>query len=385
MRDSWEQHTGLSLWSVSTQAEHYGMRTYFFSADTQEDMAGWVRALSQCANVETESPVIALNKRCSSFEDFTQLKCSSDSLELPAPTSPTDGSAQPRPADNAARIEPTPRAREKGGAGPREEWLQNSNPISMNKPSERREKQSQSQATPPPAGVETPPTTPRIPCEPNGRRVYKDRREDPAPAAGQWDRVSTAETPPLSVRTLGSRPVTPRGHLATRPHTPVGRVDIRPHGDPSLSPGPPVTSGLGSSPPSPLPGSSSGQEVGHASSSTSNQERRQAPHRAWFSGAGSNPLPPLPPARGSLSHRSRLSLALAPPTAPTTLLSPWQTSTPDLYQEKAAQPIRVLESDVDSLLTQICGRDKILQNLCFEMTQLRADKVRDTLRHSETP
>ena len=31
------------------------MRSYFFSADTQEDMLGWVRALSQSASMEGDS------------------------------------------------------------------------------------------------------------------------------------------------------------------------------------------------------------------------------------------------------------------------------------------------------------------------------------------
>uniref|UniRef100_A0A672JU43 PH domain-containing protein n=1 Tax=Salarias fasciatus TaxID=181472 RepID=A0A672JU43_SALFA len=34
---------------------HQGMRSYFFSADTQEDMLGWVRALSQSAAMEIDS------------------------------------------------------------------------------------------------------------------------------------------------------------------------------------------------------------------------------------------------------------------------------------------------------------------------------------------
>nr|CBN81337.1 Pleckstrin homology domain-containing family A member 7 [Dicentrarchus labrax] len=33
---------------------HQGMRSYFFSADTQEDMLGWVRALSQSASMEAD-------------------------------------------------------------------------------------------------------------------------------------------------------------------------------------------------------------------------------------------------------------------------------------------------------------------------------------------
>lgn len=39
------------------------MRSYFFSADTQEDMLGWVRALSQSATMESDS---ALN-RCTTI------------------------------------------------------------------------------------------------------------------------------------------------------------------------------------------------------------------------------------------------------------------------------------------------------------------------------
>lgn len=40
------------------------MRSYFFSADTQEDMLGWVRALSQSASMETDG---SLNRYTGSF------------------------------------------------------------------------------------------------------------------------------------------------------------------------------------------------------------------------------------------------------------------------------------------------------------------------------
>ncbi|CAM4622773.1 unnamed protein product [Lepidochelys kempii] len=36
------------------KAEHRGMRTYLFSADTQEDMNGWIRAMSQSAAAESD-------------------------------------------------------------------------------------------------------------------------------------------------------------------------------------------------------------------------------------------------------------------------------------------------------------------------------------------
>uniref|UniRef100_A0AAX7V300 Pleckstrin homology domain containing, family A member 7b n=1 Tax=Astatotilapia calliptera TaxID=8154 RepID=A0AAX7V300_ASTCA len=50
-----EGHTGMRAYIynknsvIGSQAEHCGMRTYFFSADTQEDMNGWIRAMNQAA------------------------------------------------------------------------------------------------------------------------------------------------------------------------------------------------------------------------------------------------------------------------------------------------------------------------------------------------
>ncbi|CAI5763342.1 Hypothetical predicted protein [Podarcis lilfordi] len=40
---------------IGSQAEHSGMRTYYFSADTQEDMNGWIRAMNQAALMQTRS------------------------------------------------------------------------------------------------------------------------------------------------------------------------------------------------------------------------------------------------------------------------------------------------------------------------------------------
>ncbi|XP_036077651.1 pleckstrin homology domain-containing family A member 7 isoform X4 [Rousettus aegyptiacus] len=53
-------HAGMRalIYNSSTggsQAEHSGMRTYYFSADTQEDMNAWVRAMNQAAQVLSRS------------------------------------------------------------------------------------------------------------------------------------------------------------------------------------------------------------------------------------------------------------------------------------------------------------------------------------------
>ncbi|KAL2093043.1 hypothetical protein ACEWY4_010355 [Coilia grayii] len=39
---------------IGSQAEHGGMRTYYFSTDTQEDMNGWIRAMNQAALMQNQ-------------------------------------------------------------------------------------------------------------------------------------------------------------------------------------------------------------------------------------------------------------------------------------------------------------------------------------------
>ncbi|XP_016095258.1 uncharacterized protein [Sinocyclocheilus grahami] len=58
---------------------HQGMRPYIMSAETQEDMLGWVRALSQSASMEADD---VINRRCASFQDFTQMGYNAETMEL---------------------------------------------------------------------------------------------------------------------------------------------------------------------------------------------------------------------------------------------------------------------------------------------------------------
>ncbi|XP_028811666.1 pleckstrin homology domain-containing family A member 7-like isoform X13 [Denticeps clupeoides] len=52
-------HTGMRSYIynknsvIGSQAEHGGMRTYYFSADTQEDMNGWIKAMNQAALMQS--------------------------------------------------------------------------------------------------------------------------------------------------------------------------------------------------------------------------------------------------------------------------------------------------------------------------------------------
>lgn len=55
---------------VGSQAEQSGMRTYYFSADTQEDMNAWIRAMNQAAQVLSRSSLkrsVLMEGPCQSF------------------------------------------------------------------------------------------------------------------------------------------------------------------------------------------------------------------------------------------------------------------------------------------------------------------------------
>lgn len=43
---------------IGSQAEHTGMRTYYFSADTQEDMNTWLKAMNQAALMQNQSDTL---------------------------------------------------------------------------------------------------------------------------------------------------------------------------------------------------------------------------------------------------------------------------------------------------------------------------------------
>ncbi|XP_051543563.1 uncharacterized protein LOC127434688 [Myxocyprinus asiaticus] len=70
---------------------HQGMRPYILSADTQEDMLGWVRALSQSASMEADD---IINRRCVSFQDFTQMRDDTETMELQQTATFPERSAQ---------------------------------------------------------------------------------------------------------------------------------------------------------------------------------------------------------------------------------------------------------------------------------------------------
>ncbi|XP_037546800.1 pleckstrin homology domain-containing family A member 6 [Nematolebias whitei] len=320
---------------------HQGMRSYYFSADTQEDMLGWVRALSQSATMEPDS---TMNRRCSSYQDFTQIGGSSESVDGPKSPSEEESPSQRRKHVSRTLSEPSQLAGGRMGRSHSEQRGRRSVHHRNRSPSNR---------------SPSPPDSSR-------RRAAGPIKEDDT--LGGENATTEAEM-------MGMSSFSSRGQLGSRPHSPAGRVDIRPHDDPGVlpqtlyyapasprvefksAPTTPVTERWQSlSKPAPIYGSvhqpSSGRRPLGKSHST----------RADF-------LPPLPPSSRATHalhppqhHRSHLSVCVLPPA---------MASKPELRELPALRP---LESDADAVLTRLCGCDKLLQSLSVELTQLQMDK-----------
>ncbi|XP_028989373.1 uncharacterized protein si:ch211-234p6.5 isoform X2 [Betta splendens] len=323
---------------------HQGMRSYFFSADTQEDMLGWVRALTQSAAMEADS---SMTRRCSSYQDFTQIGGSSESVD--SPRSPSDGEGPTPKHRHVSRTlsEPSQLAGRRPGAHSEQRGRQ----------AARHRNSSPSNRTPSP-------------------RELSRRR-----AGGS---IQEGDSPPAHADMMGTGSLTSRGQLGSRPHTPVGRVDIRPHDDPLMipqtlyyapaspklefksTPNTPVTERWQNlSKPTPTYGS-----VHHLPGG------RKPLGKSYTTGAHADLLPPLPPSSRAAHaphhphhhhhhhhhHPSHLSVCVLPPA-----MAP--KSDP-----REAPAIRPLESDADAVLTRLCGCAKLLQSLSVELDQLQMDK-----------
>ncbi|XP_049329332.1 pleckstrin homology domain-containing family A member 7 isoform X2 [Astyanax mexicanus] len=73
-------HTGMRSYIykhssvIGSQAEHGGMRTYYFSADTQEDMNTWLRAMNQAALMQNHTVKSVLDESDCSDQHCTHVK-----------------------------------------------------------------------------------------------------------------------------------------------------------------------------------------------------------------------------------------------------------------------------------------------------------------------
>uniref|UniRef100_UPI0037E84C2D pleckstrin homology domain-containing family A member 4-like n=1 Tax=Semicossyphus pulcher TaxID=241346 RepID=UPI0037E84C2D len=331
---------------------HQGMRSYFFSADTQEDMLGWVRALSQSATMEQDG---SLHRRCSSYQDFTQIGGSSESVDFPKPPSDGEGPSQRHRHVSRALSEPSQLS---GGR------MGTSRSEPRGRRSVRHRNSSPSNRTP-------------SPPEFSRRRAYGPNQEE--------DSLPGQNTPPTQADVMGTGSLTSRGQLGSRPHTPVGRVDIRPHDDPVMVPQTlfyaPASPNLEFKSTPTTPVSERWQNLSKPTPTYGSVHHipsgRRPLGKSYSTGAQADLLPPLPPSSRAAHAphpphhhhhhhhhhlRSNLSVCVLPPA---------MAPKPD---PREAPPIRPLESDADAVLTRLCGCDKLLQSLSIELAQLQMDK-----------
>ncbi|CAB1337816.1 unnamed protein product, partial [Coregonus sp. 'balchen'] len=336
----------------SFKVVHKGMRSYFFSADTQEDMLGWVRALSQSACMEADN---SINRRCSSYQDFMQIGGSSESVDLPHSPSLRDGLSQNAAHTNRSQREPNQ------VTGGRIETPH----------SEPRGRRSMQQSPSPKTSS---------PIEFSSRR--RDRTdEDPLPFH------SGLNTPPKPIEFIGTGSLAARGQLGSRPHTPVGRVDIRPQDDPPVMPEThyaPASPKLEFKSAPHTPGTERWQTINSPTPVYSSLHHfssgRKALGKSYSTGGQTDLLPPLPSSsrvphaphpphlhhHHHHHHHSHMSVCLLPTLMP---------AKSELFKDRETPPpIRPFESDADAVLTRLCGCDKLLQSLSLELAQLQVDK-----------
>ncbi|XP_059584126.1 pleckstrin homology domain-containing family A member 4 isoform X2 [Alligator mississippiensis] len=265
------------------KAEHPGMRTYHFSADTQEDMNGWVRAMSQSAAAESERstlsrapalpmPVHPQDRLYASFEDVTQAvppqalapAPSAESLEIARLAEPQDrvhSSSESLPpaghgengdggsVHSATAGPPSPTNREWGRGEAAGRSLLCSQTPPGQAPSEPESASGEPHRPPPPQQppspalpLSDPSPYPPVPSPFLSARASHSYSLPPTPvelskAPGAPPNPST---PPQTRRRARAAPLAAsceelpilahpwHSRALVRPHTPVGRMDIAP-------------------------------------------------------------------------------------------------------------------------------------------------------------
>ncbi|XP_077836696.1 pleckstrin homology domain-containing family A member 4 isoform X35 [Macaca mulatta] len=300
-------------------AEHPGMRTYVLAADTLEDLRGWLRALGRASRAEGD--------------DCGQTR----SPARPQPGEGPGGPGGPPEVSSGeeGRISESPEvARLSRGRG-RPRLLTPSPTIDLQSGLQIRRARS-------------PDLSGRTGGEDATKRTLLriwTVEEDSTPEGHLFTPLSRAPSPlslPRPRSAPARRPPAPSGDTAppARPHTPLSRIDVRPPLDwgpqrqtlsrpPTPRRGPPSEAGGGKPPRSP-------QHWSH-------EPRTQAP-------SGSSTylqLPPRPP-----GTRASMVLLPGPPLEST------------FHQSL----------ETDTLLTKLCGQDRLLRRLQEEIDQRQEEK-----------
>ncbi|XP_062994783.1 pleckstrin homology domain-containing family A member 4 isoform X2 [Elgaria multicarinata webbii] len=422
------------------KAEHPGMRTYYFSADTQLDMNSWIRAMNQSAAAECDygSYNRGLSRSVSahtSFEDVTLLKDdytkSAESLEIARLSETQEPEAS---SSESLHLQDSP----KGSPCPRRVSLSSS--INGGYHHERIDQPDLSSLSSQTHGCPSPVISTKLSPRPRSPPPARSNSLSPASPAR-----TPQPSPLLSIRSSRSYslPLTPAEspqipspahvqrkpprmvaaqaascedlHAATspralvRPNTPMGRVDIAPSEGLPQNPYAivsPATRGRTLTP-------ADRYDVFPSSEDPYGRRYTRSPHPSRARPGGEDSLTPtlgrqqqnrfadrgyLSPSTGPsralimsrlqgrliTSHSASSSYLHLPPLPPLpNRPSPGKrtslgTMGRNLVRERSIHSAggQRFESDTDALLTKLCGQDKILRGLEEETGQLRAEKER---------
>ncbi|KAG5839166.1 hypothetical protein ANANG_G00202070 [Anguilla anguilla] len=398
---------------IGSQAEHGGMRTYYFSADTQEDMNGWVRAMNQAALLQGPGPA-----RESEKSDTSERSVELESSERQAdPQTNHVNSCSPSPAqpdgppelglELSEEIRAEPREEEQREEEPREEEQYSllrvtpeerpapeQNGTSRRGGAQRAEAERQVQRKTALAQVER---WVKVQKGGDSRSLPSSEHVLLRPTPPPQPKSSRAEAylslPKMPCTRPGAPPRRGTCRASTRA-SPRGRTPRRPR----------HRAASGSDPPLEVPASASPRATAHADLKTSLIERRSMPPVGYITHTVSAPsLHGKTPEELTLlliqlrRHQARMAnvrndaLAhLQQHNGPSGL----RVQADDTYtqmkkdleyldlkvtgretlRDRSAKPLKIAESDVDVELSRLCEQDKILQDLETRIRTLKEDK-----------
>ncbi|XP_058402049.1 pleckstrin homology domain-containing family A member 7 isoform X14 [Diceros bicornis minor] len=328
-------HTGMRalIYNSSTggsPAEQSGMRTYYFSADTQEDMNAWVRAMNQAAQVLSRSSLKSLppDQTLPRQGPGQSLAFPENYQTLPKSTRHPSGGSPPPPRnlpsdykyaqDRASHLKMSSeerRAHRDGTVWQLYEWQQ------------RQQFRHGSPTAPICAG------SPEFADQGRSRSMLEVPRSISVPP-------SPSDIPP---------PGPPRVFPPRRPHTPAERVTVKPP-DQRRS----VDISLGGSP---------RKAWGHTTKNSSHVDRRSMPSMGYMTHTVS-----APSLHGKSADDTYLQLK-----KDLEYLDLKMTGR-DLLKDRSLKPVKIAESDIDVKLSVFCEQDRILQDLEDKIRALKENK-----------
>ncbi|XP_044537745.1 pleckstrin homology domain-containing family A member 7 [Gracilinanus agilis] len=323
---------------IDFPAEHSGMRTYYFSADTLEDMNAWIRAMNQAAQLKSRSTlkrpfsllfslvsdhIRSLQGTSQSFpvsfpENYQTLprnaRLSSGSSPPPLRNLPSDYKYAQDRASHLKMSNEERRAHRDGTVWQLYEWQQ------------RQQFKHGNPTAPIYAG------SPEFADQGRSKSMLEVPRSISVPP-------SPTDLPPLGP---------PRLFSTRRPHTPAERVTVKP-----LEQRRSVDISLGGSP----------RKVrGHTLKNSSHVDRRSMPSMGYMTHTVS-----APSLHGKSADDTYLQLKKDLEYLDLKM-------TRDTLKDRSLKPVKVAESDIDVKLSILCEQDRILQDLEDKIRALKENK-----------